>query len=103
MMNGESVLVVATMKNEGLCVSEWPAHCLRPKGDRRLPLSNDLAGRIPDRPDPRVPSFHRANPKAQWVRYGRRRAMARDAGRQSWPRTEYGAASFSVIGDLAGS
>ncbi len=93
MMNGENVLIVATMKNEGPYVLEWVAHHLSIGVDGILVFTNDcddLTDRMLDRLEQIAPVFHRPNPKSlfpdrgNWqvmaLRYARLFSVYKDAG-----------------------
>jgi hypothetical protein len=94
MMNGETVLIVATMKNEGPYILEWVAHHLSIGVDHILVFTNDcddLTDRILDRLEQIAPVYHRPNPKAllrgdkgNWhvmaLRYARMFNVHKDAG-----------------------
>lgn len=79
MMNGETVLIVAAMKNEGPYVLEWVSHYLSTGVDQILVFTNDcddLTDRMLDRLEQIVPVFHRPNPKALFPDRGNWHIMA---------------------------
>ncbi len=79
MMNGEKVLIVTTMKNEGPYILEWVAHHLALGVDNILVFTNDcddLTDRILDRLEQLAPLRHEVNPKAMFPEKGNWQVMA---------------------------
>lgn len=79
MMNGETVLLVTAMKNEGPYVLEWVAHYLALGVDRILVISNDCDDRtdwLLDRLSQIVPVYHRLNPRVMYREQGNWQVMA---------------------------
>lgn len=93
MMNGETVLMVTAMKNEGPYVLEWVAHHLALGVDGILVISNDCddqTDRLLDRLSQIAPIYHRINPRVMFrdqgnwqvmaLRYARQHSFYQDAG-----------------------
>lgn len=79
MMNGETVLLVTAMKNEGPYVLEWVAHYLALGVDSILVISNDCddqTDRLLDRLAQIVPVHHRINPRVMYREQGNWQVMA---------------------------
>ncbi|MGV8953944.1 MAG: glycosyltransferase family 2 protein [Cypionkella sp.] len=79
MMNGETVLMVTAMKNEGPYVLEWVAHHLALGVDGILVISNDcddMTDRLLDRLSQIAPIYHRINPKVMFRDQGNWHVMA---------------------------
>jgi hypothetical protein len=85
MMNGETVLMVTAMKNEGPYVLEWVAHHLGLGVDGILVISNDCddqTDRLLDRLSQIAPVYHRINPKVMFRTQGNWQVMALRYARQ---------------------
>lgn len=85
MMNGEMVLMVTAMKNEGPYVLEWVAHHLGLGVDGILVISNDCddqTDRLLDRLSQIAPIYHRINPKVMFRDQGNWQVMALRYARQ---------------------
>lgn len=85
MMNGETVLMVTAMKNEGPYVLEWVAHHLALGIDGILVISNDCddqTDRLLDRLSQIAAVHHRINPKVMFPSQGNWQVMALRYARQ---------------------